>query len=257
MSLSIWIEGQRAGNDLLLKMLLFISRLGEITVGQPQHTRLLTAAAREVLRPLGLRQRGRSRLWFDDQTWWLVVVEFQPSSWSKGSYLNVGAMWLWLEKDYYSFDDGCRVEDFARFEDESRFSQIAKTLAFRAAEEVRRFRSAYPSIHAVAGSLAAKSPVTFWNSFHAGVACGLSGNLTDARRLFEEVAATDDREEWAQAAVSLARDYSASLSDLSAFRQRIKEVVARTRGLLRLGEVDQIEFGGDKPGRSSKRPPNG
>src|SRR5436309_1568598 len=79
-------------------------------VAQPPHTKLLTAAARSVLRPLGLQQRGRSRLWLDDHGWWVVVVEFQPSGWSIGSYLNVGAMWLWFEKDYISFDYGSRIE---------------------------------------------------------------------------------------------------------------------------------------------------
>jgi hypothetical protein len=44
-----------------------------------------------VLTPLGLTQRGRSRLWLDDHGWWLIVVEFQPSAWSRGSHLNVSA----------------------------------------------------------------------------------------------------------------------------------------------------------------------
>ncbi len=47
----------------------------------PEHTRLLTAAARSILRPLGCVQKGRSRTWLDDQDWWVGVVEFQPSAW--------------------------------------------------------------------------------------------------------------------------------------------------------------------------------
>jgi hypothetical protein len=75
------------------------------------HTRLLTAAARGILRPLGLRQKGRSRTWLDDRGWWVGVVEFQSSSWSKGRYLNVGGMWLWHEhgRDVH-FDVGHRVD---------------------------------------------------------------------------------------------------------------------------------------------------
>src|SRR6202000_1719294 len=38
--------------------------------------------------PLGLERRGRSRTWIDDQRWYAIVVEFQPSGFSKGSYLN-------------------------------------------------------------------------------------------------------------------------------------------------------------------------
>ncbi|MDG5809477.1 hypothetical protein P9869_44140 [Streptomyces ossamyceticus] len=40
--------------------------------------RIITSAARESLKPLGLAQRGRSRLWIDDHGWWLGVVEFTP-----------------------------------------------------------------------------------------------------------------------------------------------------------------------------------
>src|SRR5687767_4381931 len=76
----------------------------------PIHSTLITAAAREILRPMGLFQKGRSRTWLDDQGWWVCVVEFQPSSWSRGSYLNVGCMWLWGVKDYISFDEGYRIE---------------------------------------------------------------------------------------------------------------------------------------------------
>ncbi len=108
-------------------------------MAQPPHTQLLTAAARCILRPLRLQQRGRSRLWLGDHGWW-VVVEFQPSGSSKGSYLNVGAMWLWFEKDYFSFDYGSRVEDFAPYEDEAQFAPLAGNLAHRAAGEVVRLR---------------------------------------------------------------------------------------------------------------------
>jgi hypothetical protein len=66
---------------------------------QHPHTKLLIAAARDVLRPIGLTQKGRLRTWLDDLGWWLGVVEFQSSSWSRGSYLNVGVNWLWNPKD--------------------------------------------------------------------------------------------------------------------------------------------------------------
>src|SRR5213592_4672206 len=78
---------------------------------QHPHTKLINAAARETLRPLGLLQEGRSRTWLDDQAWWLGIVEFQPSNWTRGSYLNVGVNWLWNVKDWLSFDFGYRVDE--------------------------------------------------------------------------------------------------------------------------------------------------
>jgi len=78
--------------------------------GQHPHTKLINAAAREILRPLGLVQAGRSRTWLDDRAWWLGNVEFQPSNLTRSSYLNVGVNWLLNIKDWLSFDFGHRVE---------------------------------------------------------------------------------------------------------------------------------------------------
>jgi hypothetical protein len=149
-------------------------------------------------------------------------------------------MWLWLEKDYFSFDYGYRVEDFAQFEDDAQFASIAENLAQRAAEEVGRLRSLFTSLRSTAGHLAAKSPRGFWDSFHAGVGCGLVGELDEARRFFGDVVNTDDVRDWAQAAALLAREYSAALADVAGFRARIASVIHRTRDLMKLPEVKDI-----------------
>src|SRR5262249_16802956 len=95
----------------------------------PVHSTLITRSARSMLRPLGLMQKGRSRTWLDDHGWWLCVVEFQPSAWSRGSYLNVGCCWLWQVKGYLSFDEGNRVENFSGFENEAQFADVSDRLA--------------------------------------------------------------------------------------------------------------------------------
>jgi hypothetical protein len=80
-----------------------------VSVEHP-HSKAIAAAAREVLGPMGINPRGRSRTWLDDRGWWLGVIEFQPSSYSRGTYLNVGVHWLWShEPGGLSFDYGYRV----------------------------------------------------------------------------------------------------------------------------------------------------
>ena len=78
------------------------------------------------------------------------MVEFQPSSWSRGSYLNVGCMWLWQVKSYLSFDVGHRVESFVQFHNEEQFRGEAEKLVRTAAEEVTRYRERFPDVAAVA-----------------------------------------------------------------------------------------------------------
>lgn len=108
------------------------------------HNKLIKQTANAVLKPHGLLQKGTSRIWIDDNGWYLTVVEFQPSSWDKGTYLNVGINYLWNEQECLSFDYGHRVGTFVSFkgnEEEStaKLNTLSET-ALEKAEEYRRFR---------------------------------------------------------------------------------------------------------------------
>jgi hypothetical protein len=133
------------------------------------HTRLLTAAAREHLRPLGLVQKGRSRKWLDDHGWFVTGVEFQPSGWSKGSYLNVGAHFLWQWGGFFSYDLGYRVEGFASYESDAQFAPEADRLAASAAREVELLRRRLPDPSAVARVITLPPRGHGWPYYHYAV----------------------------------------------------------------------------------------
>ena len=120
--------------------------------------RLIDEAARRHLRPLGLRQRGRSRLWFDDRGWSLITVEFQPGR-GLGTCLNVAATWLWYDHGgVWTLDEGGRVwwrddgqfttepdlgppgQQWAQFTREHIFATEMDTVVGVAARCVRQFR---------------------------------------------------------------------------------------------------------------------
>ena len=64
-------------------------------------------AGRAQLFDLGMRPANSSpRHWLTDNRWWLINVEFQASSWSVGSYLNVGVQYLWTVTNHRSFGHG-------------------------------------------------------------------------------------------------------------------------------------------------------
>lgn len=108
------------------------------------HNKIIYQAARSVLKNNGLFQKGSSRMWIDDNGWFLIVVEFQPSNWDKGSYLNVSIHYLWQMQDYISFDFGHRENEFVAFSgDAEQFYADMVLLANKALEKVieyRRFR---------------------------------------------------------------------------------------------------------------------
>ena len=157
------------------------------------HDKLLAAAAKQRLGPLGFRRQRRSRIWIADQGWWLKVVEFQPSGWAKGSFLNVAAHWLWSGQDFLSFDYGGRVEPFSQYVSDAQFQSEATRLARAAAHEANQLGQIFHSIEAVATVLLAKEGNILerlkggWSAYHAGMAAGLSGNTADAAALFQSV----------------------------------------------------------------------
>lgn len=59
------------------------------------HNRIITQTAREHLTPAGFFQAGSSRVWLEDNGWFMVMAEFQPSGFSKYSSLNMGLHFLW------------------------------------------------------------------------------------------------------------------------------------------------------------------
>jgi len=207
------------------------------------HSNMLTDAARHVLRPMGLVQKGRSRIWLHDHCWWLCAVEFQPSSWSRGSYLNVGCNWLWSVQDYLSFDEGNRVEGFHEFTGEAEFEGIARTLAERAASEVARYRKLFPSVEAVAAYYLRNKPVGFWTNFHAAVVCGLSGRPKEGRRFMNEVTEQrGDNLDWVLEAQADAAQLSRVMDDPTIFRKVVADRVLRTRELRKLPPVSSVDF---------------
>src|SRR6059058_719599 len=110
-------------------------------MGQEPHNKILNATAREVLKPMGLVQKGRSRTWLDDHGWWLCVVDFESSAWSKGTRLAVSADFLWHDRDHLAWSVGGRLKEdsgaeiHVYYENEPQFSAEAQRLSVRAADE--------------------------------------------------------------------------------------------------------------------------
>jgi len=161
------------------------------------HSKLINAAARQALRPLGLQQKGRSRTWLDDQRWWLGVVTFEPSGLSRGSYLMVGVNWLWAPKDHLSFDFGGRVDfivpggvhpgQFVEYVNDDQFAPLARLLATTAAAKVIEHRDLFASPTSAAGQLGqVENPYKIPHPiFHAAISSALSGDLARSRQHFE------------------------------------------------------------------------
>ncbi len=200
--------------------------------------RIITSAARESLKPLGLARRGRSRLWIDDHGWWLGVVEFTPPR-IAGSGLCVGAMWLWHDVDHLAFHvDAVRVGS-ELFRTEDQFTRLAAELSRQAAANVTALRERFPGLADVARYLTSR-PVRrgfLWDSFDAGVAAALVGDADTARDHFERVLREDALVPWMVDAQEKARELHAIAADRDAVTAWVTRAVDSCRNKLGLDPV--------------------
>lgn len=207
-------------------------------------SRILASEAKTIFGPLGLKQRGRSRIWLDDHAWWIGVVEFQPSSWSQGAYLNVGCCLLWNTKNYISYDLGGRVERHVKFEDSEQFRPHAKQLALLAGQEIELWRKTIADVSSLStyyNSL--KLPKNLWPQFHAAIAAGLSGDASRANEYFSQIEPPSDGDyAWQVKAKMRAAELQKLLPDLEAFRTEIAVGVQQCRALLKLPPLTDLNF---------------
>jgi hypothetical protein len=203
------------------------------------HNQYLTQAARAHLRPLGFVQKGRSRTWLWDRRWHLLVVEFQPSSWSRGSYLNVGATLLWAPKAHVTFDLGGRVAPFSPLEDEAQFADTAESLALHAVRESTKLYEHLESFEAVA--LAFEEVESSLGFYHRAIAMGLAGRLSEAVRLFDRLRsdATEGAPDWVLALYANAATLSASVRSAQDFLGHVNELVVSHRSMLKLAHISE------------------
>lgn len=169
----------------------------------------------------------------------MIVVEFQPSGWSHGSYLNVGCMWLWNVKPYLSFDVGYRIDKFYAFGNNEQFNPVAEKLATRALEKVKVYRRLFQTIRHVSDYYTENIPKSFWPRFNASIAHCLAGQIKVGRRLLSTCAEKrDDDRDWVKEAQSDAESLLAIMEDGERFRDVITGRVQEARRLRKLPPLE-------------------
>jgi len=215
---------------------------------QGTHDRIIADAAKAALGPLGFKRKGRSRIWLADHRWWLAVVEFQPSSWSKGSYLNVAAHWLWSEIGSLGFDFGGRIMEHVEYVTDDQFKGAAAQLVETAAIEAQRLVELFDTLSNVAKVLLVAAQTESgqphlhpgWSDYHAGVAAALVGRPDDARKMFTAIldSPAPPRSLLHPAAERMVH----LLSDPTGLREEVMALIERQREALRLPSLTTLKF---------------
>jgi hypothetical protein len=186
-------------------------------------------------------QKGRSRTWLDDRSWHVIVVEFQPSSSGKGSYLNVGVMWLWWSKNYISFDYGLVGPKPWESAESPDFAAKARSLAAVAAKRVEALRKEVGTLRAASRALT-QDPAPGWPHLHAGIAAGLVGDFTTAARLLDDLARYPATYDWERVLIERASELRETLDDPTAFQAAVVKEIVSCRAALHLSRRDENEL---------------
>lgn len=213
--------------------------------GKQDHNKIIRRAAGEVLKPLGLFQVGQSRLWIDDNGWFLTLVEFQPSGFSKGSYLNVALHFLWgrdISSAAHSFNfpvgGAIRQNAFVALADhETDFYEAMTAMAQKAARLVEEYRQFRDLTHARQALLEAKRN-TSHDILHKMMICGLTKDPLAERYYHQLIVISEDfckknpEVDYMAKDLDYANSFGKMVYDPDLFQARIVELVNERRDYL-------------------------
>ena len=207
----------------------------------PPHTKILNRVAREVLKPIGAKQKGRSRTWLDDNGWWVTLIEFQPSNWSRGSYLNVGVNWQWYPKDDYSFDMGYRTGSYVEYESDEQFEVAAREFADQAKTKVIEYRQNLRNVSTARETMERmeeEEKDTIWNRYHLGVVNALAGLNEEAISNLRQVMQEKDEWDWVKELYSHTEELISVLQQGQDPRDIITRNILEARRRKKLDEIE-------------------
>ena len=110
------------------------------------HNKIIKTTVKKFLEPENLFQIGSSRSWLDDQGYYMILVEFASSGYSKGASLNAGVSFLWESteslNEMLSYDYECQViTSYVEYKnDDEAFQNGIEKLAKKALEKVDEYR---------------------------------------------------------------------------------------------------------------------
>lgn len=136
-----------------------------------QHNKIINAAAKKILAPEGLFRVGSSRTWIDDNGYFVIQVEFQPSSYDRGSYLNVGISFLWETSERLNetlaFNIGYRVNKvgYASYRgNDAAYEKKMEDFAEAAMEKVREYSMLFMVIIILVRPISSYSEISVFES---------------------------------------------------------------------------------------------
>ena len=173
------------------------------------HAKIIHAVAECILAPKGFFCKGSSRIWLQDHGWFLTVVEFQPSGFAKGTFVNVAMHFLWdhlpgEEPTDISFNYGCGrlippevpsqfVEYYGNDELFAQQVAVMTKAAVRHAEDYMRCTNLGYAQRLICSG---KVPNVGWNEYERAMLCLLRGKVRKGLRHLRRFVEANQNSDW-------------------------------------------------------------
>ena len=220
-----------------------------------EHSKIIAKVAKQKLKPLGILQKGKSRVWLDDRGWFTTVIEFQPSSWARGAYLNIGANFHWYKTEHFGFDLGDRVENFIEYKNDEQFTAEMEKFCNLIIKKVLEIRENLKTVFSAKRIIIKHSfeSEELWGNYHKGIICGLTGDFDELNKFYSDILKQDSIRQWTCGNTGtvhsthihwiddLKEDVKyliSKTSSLDLFKAEILQIIVETRKLKKLSEIE-------------------
>jgi hypothetical protein len=200
------------------------------------HNKLIAQKAKEHLKPIGFVRSGKSRVWYKDNGWWSVIIEFQPSSWSKGTYVNVSVSHLLYEQCGWTFNIPERLRGFASVEDDMDFEGKVEGMASQAANRAEELHNKYSVVENSIDWYAGSERRSIWDDYYSGILFSFNGDFEAAGNYFSAIVESEYSRIWEKAVQIRALELKHMLAFPDLYISTIKGIVLRTRNLMCLND---------------------
>lgn len=203
------------------------------------HNKIINQVLKDILIPVGLIRKGQSRTWLDDNGWFTTIIEYQPSSWSKGTYLNIGINFNWFIQEHFSFDFGYRESGFVAFKNEEQFTQKVIEITNDAIEKILQYRNFLDANYAKTKILSFKFPSDeLWGNYHRAMICLMTGDFNKFCIYCEEISRVDSGIEWIVNLKNNVRILMQSCIDKNNCLDYMTKLIMQTRQQKKLPSID-------------------
>ncbi len=206
------------------------------------HNKLLKKIAKERLKDYRITQKGQSRVFLQDNGWYSIMIEFQPSSWSKGTYLNIGVDFNFFPREHSAFEYESRQKNFIEFSNQEQFEQIVYDLCNFTIEKVEELNSKFKNFSLALKALDSISLDNEWNLYNVAILNAVNGYFEHSKQQFGKIMASRAKFDWQAKRQEQVEKLIDSLNNTEDFKRKFIELISETREMKKLTKIELEEF---------------